>query len=440
LPYLSPEQVQAQTSGIDLRSDIYSLGIVLYELLVGERPYPVDGERSTALGNILERQPLAPRKALARKHAEGAMKVSEVNDDLEKIVLKALEKEPARRYQSVDAFADDLGRFLSGDAVHAKSTSRLYLLRKTIRKFRIGVAITAAFVLLITAALITVAVAWQRAERVAQIAMAGLDTGSLLKLGSVERDAGRIDQAIAMFEKVIETADTIRSNDPLIQRQLFNAHHRLGEIYFETKRAQLATPHVERAVHIAHVMVRASDKDPEWKSQLAFAYILEGRLAFAREASEDALASFARAASLQRDLLALEPLNATMHADLAYILGLQGWSARSLNRHDEALRCYTDSHAIYLDLHSRDPGNPSRAINLIRAENKLAAWHLAQDTKEHDDLALHWLNRAADRLGELGTPERSTGRELDINTLWDAVRKNKHLIERRTELRAAERS
>ncbi|MEK7710952.1 MAG: serine/threonine-protein kinase [Planctomycetota bacterium] len=432
LPYLSPEQANGSAKPVDVRSDIYSLGVVLYELLVGERPYPVDGDRLSALANIVAREPVGVRKALAQKEdADRSVETGDINDDLEKIVLKALEKEPARRYQSAGALADDLGRYLSGEAVLAKSASRVYLLRKTVRKFRVSIAVASAFILLLVVALVGVTAAWRRAERVAQIAMAGLDMGSLLKLGSVERDAGRIDQSIAMFEKVVEIGAAVRSNDPMVLRQLFDAQQRLGELLFETKRPAQAESHALAAIRLAEAMAPRDPDHLEWRSQLSFAYVLRGRLAFSREAYDEALTSFSRAAEIQQQLMNREPDNDSFQTYLAFTLGWQGWCARKLDRLEESGVYYQRSFDIYRSLVDRDQASVSRAVDLCRAESKLAVWHLSYKSPEHDNEARGWLDKAKVQIAELRLRSNSADRHWDIDALTKEIDANEQLVNQR---------
>jgi len=430
LPYLSPEQADG-AGGVDVRSDIYTLGVVLYELLTGERPYPVEGDRSTALLNIVSREPVSLRKVIARRPSDGRSVPPDINDDLEKVVLKALAKEPERRYQSADALAEDLDRFLSGDAVHAKSDSRLYLLRKTLRRFRIPVVVSAAFLILLLVSLATVTTLWRRADRIAHIAMTGLEMGSLLKLGSVERDASRIDQAIAMFEKVIEMGSAARSEDPLILRQLVNAHHRLAEILFEKKRSDAALPHANEAIRLVERQVRRIPDDPEWRSLLGAAFVLRGRSAFYSGAFEDAFRAFGEAASVQDGLLASEPQNESLRGDLAYTLAWEGWSARKKGDLEEAGEFYRRSYAIYASLAISEPQNIGRALDAARAESKLAAWHISYRTTERDVEAREWLRAASTRLATVQDWPRADDHRWDIESLLREVAANEQLLERR---------
>ena len=146
LPWASPEQADGMPEQIDLRTDVYSLGVILYQMLTGRFPYPVAGRMREVLGNILEAEPTRPRTI--RK---------DVNDEVETIVLKCLAKEPGRRYQSAGDLARDIHRYLAGQPIEAKRESTLYVLRKQMRRYRAPLAAGLAFVVLLIASSI---VAW----------------------------------------------------------------------------------------------------------------------------------------------------------------------------------------------------------------------------------------------------------------------------------------
>ena len=125
LAYMSPEQSAGNTNSIDTRADVYSIGVMLYHALTNVFPYPIYGALLEVLKNIQEVEPEKPSKIL-----------SNINSDVEAITLKALSKEPERRYQSANDLHEDIQCFLEDRPVSAKSDSSLYLLKKMLKKHR----------------------------------------------------------------------------------------------------------------------------------------------------------------------------------------------------------------------------------------------------------------------------------------------------------------
>ncbi|UCD51129.1 MAG: protein kinase [Phycisphaerales bacterium] len=136
--YMSPEQAAGHHRQLDTRADVYSLGVVLYELLTGALPYDVDTSMADTLHNILSVDPVRPSRV-----------IRSLDRDIDAMVLKALAKEPDERYQSVAELRGDIDRWLAGQPLLARSYSSLYLLRKVIARHRYTSAVVLLLVLIV---------------------------------------------------------------------------------------------------------------------------------------------------------------------------------------------------------------------------------------------------------------------------------------------------
>ena len=197
--YAAPEQILGRPATTS--TDVYSLGVVLYELLTGRLPH----ERSTAshvgLAQEVERETLTrPSRVVAETGDARAARA--LAGDLDTIVVKALAREPERRYGSISAFADDLRRYLEGRPVRARPDSGLYRTRKFVARHRLAV-VAAALVVAALVAGLSIAL-WQarRAERAARVAQA---------------QASRAEQVRAFLVSIFEAADPARARGETVE-------------------------------------------------------------------------------------------------------------------------------------------------------------------------------------------------------------------------------
>jgi serine/threonine protein kinase/tetratricopeptide (TPR) repeat protein len=153
--YMSPEQAERAGLDVDTRTDVYSLGVLLYELLTGVPPFDSDRLRSASYDEIRrilrDEDPLTPSARLSSfaKTERGSTRArnliqhraATVRGDLDWIVVRCLEKDRARRYETAADLASDVTRYLRGDPVEATSPSRAYRLRRTLRRHRVAISI-----------------------------------------------------------------------------------------------------------------------------------------------------------------------------------------------------------------------------------------------------------------------------------------------------------
>lgn len=157
--WASPEQLVGGAMRVDLRSDVYSLGVILYQVLTGSFPYDVSGAWHEVASRIQRIEP-APLRRSRR----------DFDDDLNTIVMKCLAREPERRYETAGALARDIRHYLAGQAIDAKRESTWYVLRKTVRRYRLMIgAVAASFVVLLLFAA-AMSVAYRRAHVAEQAA------------------------------------------------------------------------------------------------------------------------------------------------------------------------------------------------------------------------------------------------------------------------------
>jgi eukaryotic-like serine/threonine-protein kinase len=320
LAYMSPEQVLADPLELDVRSDVYALGVILYELLAGHLPYTISRLIPEAARAIREEDP-APLSSINRIY----------RGDIETIVAKSLEKEKARRYASAAELAGDIGRYLKDEPITARPPSTIYQLQKFARRHQALVwGIAAVFVVLIAG---IIASTWQaaRATRAEHAARAEAATATAINdflLNDLLSQAGAstqarpdtkpdpdlkvrtaLDRAATRVEGKFDTQPVVKAS---IHSTIANAYWELGLFTEAEQHYRRAVDLRERALGKEHPDTLAANNN------LGNLYREEGKYAEA----EPVLASVL--AIRQRVLGADHPDTLVTMANLGIVLHEQG--------------------------------------------------------------------------------------------------------------------
>jgi eukaryotic-like serine/threonine-protein kinase len=364
LPWASPEQVSGSSGGIDLRSDVYSLGVVLYQLLTGAFPYPVSGPVSDVIGNILHADPTPPR-LLDRR----------LNDEIETIVLKALSKEPQRRYQSAGDFAQDIRRYLAGELIEAKRDSLAYVIRKQLIRYRLPAAVAAAFILVIVTAGVAAASLWRSALRERDLKEAQRERAESIN-GVLHRMLASANPEVSRGEEVtvaevLDGAVSELDAGSLAEQPEVEAAVRLtlGEAYLALGRLELARLQLEGALAMNERV--HGRRHPETARALAAL----GRLDLVEGHDHESVAH------LEEALAVLESAPGRAGQRIADALLLLGQGLWRLERRDEVDALHQRAYAIVVAEYGADHPETTR-VRLKIDTHRLGGEHAVELLEE----------------------------------------------------------
>ncbi|MBN2562220.1 MAG: serine/threonine protein kinase [Phycisphaerae bacterium] len=386
--YAAPEQVRGDRAAIGICTDIYALGVLLYEMLAGRLPFSESG----GLAGLFD--------AIRAEDAPPPSRWSpDVSADLDAIVLKALAKEPSQRYQSVGAFSADLGHVAAGEPVEARHTHRGYAIRLLLRRHRFALIAAAAGVALLAAWAATLSVMYARQGRLLAEVTAARDESQGLQrtFGHLMTNVAELGRGadLALRREVLDGAAKTAEADlsgrlaawAEAEDAIGRTYQQLG-LYEEAERrlrAALASrialyghEHREVATSLTHLACLLSDRsrgveaDPLFREALAMRRRLLGDehpevaesmhhvaiVLQSREEYEAAVAMHRQTLDLQQRLLGPD------HPDIALSLTGLGYAYFNLRDYTEAEKCFRAA----LEMRLRLVAEPNRDVAGCRVD------------------------------------------------------------------------
>jgi serine/threonine protein kinase/Tfp pilus assembly protein PilF len=301
--YMSPEQAEMSGLNVDTTTDIYSLGVLLYEMLVGALPFDPKTLRRAGFNEIRriirEVDPPKPTTRLSglgqlakgiaeRRHTDVVSLAKQLRGDIDWIAMKAMEKDRTRRYASSSELAADIERHLKNEPVIACPPSTVYRVRKFVRRHRMGVSIAAAAVLVLIAFAVTTVVQSQhvarerdRAERVSAFLV------SLFEASDPDKAKGENVTARELLDKGIVRLGVELKNEPGTQATLLDT---IGRVYYELGLYDAAEHALEQALPFRRTLTGRERLDlAATLNKLGWVYSRKGDLVRAEAAYHEVL-------------------------------------------------------------------------------------------------------------------------------------------------------
>jgi eukaryotic-like serine/threonine-protein kinase len=289
--YAAPEQIRGER--VTTATDVYSLGVIAYELLTDARPYKLGARGESLELAILQVDPLPPSSAVAKGDAQARQLRRELRGDLDRIVLTALAKEPERRYSSVEALTADIERYLAGHAIFARGDSAMYRMRKFILRNRIvvGAAMLVALALLVGSGLAL----WQaaRADRERNAALRTRDfvLGMLSNVGPYRRSLGRGQSLGGLIEASAPRVLEEFADDPQTQIPLLTS---FAGVFLSLSRARDSAHYLELALDRQYATHAAPDLIADTQLRIANDYYYMRRFDESERIADSVLADLNR--------------------------------------------------------------------------------------------------------------------------------------------------
>ena len=384
----SPEQMRGEP--VTTASDVYALGLLLYRLLTRENPYRLEPHDDAALMRaVCELDPVPPSRRMAI--------AGPIDRDLDLVVLKALRKEPERRYVTASQLSDDLRRYLEGRPVDAAPDGGAYRLRKFAGRHRLGVAAAAAIAVAVAGGTLATVRQSQIANRERARAQGRFDDVRQLANAflfdvhdAIQNLPGSTPARRLLITKVLDYLEKLSGDvqaESRLQLEIATAYQRVGSVQGNPYHANIgdtagATESYHKALDISERLV-GRDPSVSHRAALAASHHLVADMLWAKGSFTDALEHYRVAVAL-RDRLAVEEPSENRQLDLALSHYCVGQTLLRMGDHAGAAEAYTRSQAIHAQILETNPSNALARRSLGTSAAKLG-----------DVLAVHGDHRRA---------------------------------------------
>jgi serine/threonine protein kinase/tetratricopeptide (TPR) repeat protein len=403
LEYMAPEQAELNNLDIDTRADIYSLGVILYELLTGGPPFTAKQLRSAAFDEMLrmlrEVEPPRPSTKLsssdelpaiaAKRRLEPKKLTKLVHGELDWIVMKCLAKERSRRYETANGLVMDLQRYLADEPVQAGPPSAGYRLRKLAHKYRTPLRVAAVFMgLLVIAAAVSTwqAIRARQAERTAEQKRQEADRNFTLARRAVENYLAKVTEnrrltevdlhglrkelleaALPFYEQFVQQSE----NDPALRAEQGRAYERLGKVRHLLGEVGKALAHFQEMKAIFEELTKLYPEVADYRQGLGQAHNNLGEALQKLGRLGEAEQQHAQALAVQHGLADLYPDVAEYRRDVGFSHFSRALVLAELGRREEMIAEYRESLILHEQLARDFPANPDYRRRLAWSHNNL---------------------------------------------------------------------
>jgi serine/threonine protein kinase len=398
--YMAPEQASSRKGAVTTAADVYGLGAILYEMLTGRPPFRADTLMDT-LRLLLEQEPDLPQTLNPK-----------VSADLQTICLKCLEKDPARRYPSAQALAQDLQRFVQGEPIQARPVGTVERAWRWCRRKPVPAALVAVLLLFFGGGLPLVTALWAHAAQQTREAEKNLELATLQERKAKEHADEVIEQKRKVEDEKKKAEDAQRKAEQekqkaedaqrkaeeekkKVEESFHLAHDAVNKFYVQIDARLAAVAGLEglrkelgqQALQYYKEFERLGGNNPALQGELAEVQARVARIIRDTGSKAAGLEAYLKAQATYEKLVAADPSNVTYRLELAHTYSDISAIHEALGHARESTAELQKARAIFEELAAADPQSVRLKKSLAGTCNNMATF-LARDGKNRDALNL----------------------------------------------------